>query len=485
MSKTDCQDIYSPSALAELPEIELIALVNMMLTSRSWRLTQPLRVLTKLVNLFSTDSSSKNPDLLGLVEHVQADALQIEKAEVVNLKPLPSGSILFEINHTRDELLALVGDFVVLVTNETTLTGAPLVLLEIARGIKARGLVPVVVIFKGGNLEWTFSDEFVTIRLQEKRDLGLKLALEYMFDELGLKRGAFAVCNTASTGWALRLLKPYSQAMIMLIHEIADPYPQPFLQSIVENSSMVVFPARFVQHIAEHKLGRAIKNSAILPTALVDVLYLNQPDEKCRAKIREQLGISAQAKIVLSCGTSDSRKGFDLFSQVAIATNHFYKSEFGPAHFVWIGKGISLPNSISYFQDWDRQQSELKEFIHFLPPTPELRPFFHGSDLFLLPSRQDPFPGVVHNAMASKLPVVAFQNAGGVPEMLADGGGICVPYGDIVALAQATADLLQSPDQCRLMGEQGYRSVTSNYLMKDYIEKLLVLASQTCNAAHT
>lgn len=501
----------SHSAMAELPEAELFALVenlqqqiedlhgelavqisktsilhevvNMMLTSRSWKLTQPLRAVTKMANLISADSSEKNPDLLGLVELVQADAQKIHKTELVDLKPVPTGSRTFEINHNKDELLALSGDLVLLVTNETSLTGAPLVLLEIARGLKSLGMVPVIVISKGGNLEWTFSNEFVTIRLQEKRDLGLQLALKYLFDELGLRQPRFAICNTASTGWALAIIKPYCRSLITLIHEIVDPYPQLFLQSIVENSTTMVFPARFVQHIAEYKLGRTIKNSAILPTALVDLLYLNEPEEHCRALIRQKLGIGEGSKIILSCGSSDSRKGFDLFSQIALATHHFYKGEAGPAHFVWIGKGVSLPNSIAYFQEWDRQQTSLRDFIHFTPPTPDIRPFFHGSDIFLLPSRQDPFPGVVHNAMASKLPVVAFENAGGVPEMLAYGGGICVPYGDIIAMAQTLADLLRSPDKCREIGEHGHQSVTSSYLMKDYIEKLLLLISSTADSA--
>ena len=56
-----------------------------------------------------------------------------------------------------------------------------------------------------------------------------------------------------------------------------------------------------------------------------------------------------------------------------------------------------------------------------------MAPYYLAADLLVLTSREDPCPLVNMEAMESSLPVVAFQGAGGAPEVLAD-AGICVPY---------------------------------------------------------
>jgi glycosyltransferase involved in cell wall biosynthesis len=64
--------------------------------------------------------------------------------------------------------------------------------------------------------------------------------------------------------------------------------------------------------------------------------------------------------------------------------------------------------------------------------------FFCAADVFTLTSREDPFPSVVLEAMQAGLPTVAFQDSGGIPDMLAQyGAGVAVPLGDAAAMADA------------------------------------------------
>ena len=64
-----------------------------------------------------------------------------------------------------------------------------------------------------------------------------------------------------------------------------------------------------------------------------------------------------------------------------------------------------------------------------------------AADLLALTSREDPCPLVNMEAMESGLPVVAFDGAGGAPEVLGD-AGVCVPYLDVAAMAAAVRELL-------------------------------------------
>src|SRR3954447_2327778 len=55
----------------------------------------------------------------------------------------------------------------------------------------------------------------------------------------------------------------------------------------------------------------------------------------------------------------------------------------------------------------------------------------------LLTSREDPFPSVVLEAMSAGAPTVAFEEAGGAPDVIRDlRAGVAVPLGDVPAMVR-------------------------------------------------
>jgi glycosyltransferase involved in cell wall biosynthesis len=92
-------------------------------------------------------------------------------------------------------------------------------------------------------------------------------------------------------------------------------------------------------------------------------------------------------------------------------------------------------------------------------------------DVLVVPSRwPDPLPRVVHEAMASGLPVVASE-VGGIPELVRHGeNGLLVPCDDASALADALAELAPDPERRRAMGVAGRRAVIEGFAIERMLD---------------
>lgn len=99
-----------------------------------------------------------------------------------------------------------------------------------------------------------------------------------------------------------------------------------------------------------------------------------------------------------------------------------------------------------------------------------------ASDLFVLPSLFDAFPGALLEAMAAALPIVA-SAVGGVPEILGHPPcGRLVAPGDPVALAQALAALLDAPAAERTaLGEAARARLRQEFALEAWRDRLLAL----------
>lgn len=85
----------------------------------------------------------------------------------------------------------------------------------------------------------------------------------------------------------------------------------------------------------------------------------------------------------------------------------------------------------------------------------QLAELYARASIFCLPSRFDPFPLVLMEAMASGLPCVA-SGVCGIPEIVAAGEtGLLVPPGDAERLADALLRLLMQPAEARVLGNAG------------------------------
>ena len=136
--------------------------------------------------------------------------------------------------------------------------------------------------------------------------------------------------------------------------------------------------------------------------------------QKTLCQVNEEINKEKDDIIVIGIGTACVRKGIDIF----IESQQILKNKgFNNFKFIWIGGVIEDKDIISKIID-------ASEDLVFLGPKENPFPYLKSADIFVLPSREDPFPLVALEAMALGKPVVAFKDGGGIPEALEDDGEI-------------------------------------------------------------
>jgi glycosyltransferase involved in cell wall biosynthesis len=110
-----------------------------------------------------------------------------------------------------------------------------------------------------------------------------------------------------------------------------------------------------------------------------------------------------------------------------------------------------------------------------LPGRTEIRDWLERADVFVHTSRWEGFGIVLLEAMLASLPVVATRISA-VPEIVADGEtGVLVDAGDVDAVANAVAALLDDPDRARRMGAKGLERARRDFSVARMTDETLAV----------
>ena len=246
-----------------------------------------------------------------------------------------------------------------------------------------------------------------------------------------------ALVNTVVSAAALPALAEAGINALALIHEmpqlIHERGLEPNAQAVVDHAEAVVFATTTVRNAFGSLVTLAAERTRLLPQGIYQ--DLDAPAD-ARAQVAQELGLPADAILVINVGYGDARKGFDLFLDAARLTVHADPR----FHFLWLGQ---VEIGFTPRLERERQQGPLAGHLHQVPFTPAVGRYYAAADLFLLSSREDPFPSVVLEALACGLPVVAFADSGGHCELLDDPrqGLLASPVGDVNALTMALREL--------------------------------------------
>jgi len=379
----------------------------------------------------------------------------------------PFQKFLINLKQTQKEDLTIV-----FVTHDASRTGAPLIILKLAEYFKKNlGVTPLNIIFGGNDLTQEFESLGPTYTLQHYMKDAKMLEIELKALSAAIKGrlpiGAFV--NSAESRLILSYLKEEEIKVISLVHEMANYYKQEAWKDIAKYSELVVFPSQPVKKQAIKNTKFDDKQLMVLGQGLFKPELLKQNKIECKTKLRQQLKLPKNSFIVLGCGTTNERKGVDIF--VATAIDYVQSSLVNNnVYFVWLGEVIDefvIKRALK-----DIKLAQLEERILFPGAVKDTATYFVGSDVFYLTSRADPFPCVIHEAMAAQLPVIGFENTGGFVEAIDKNSGFAVSFKDISSVSKILNDFYKNPKKLGEFGANAKKRVIEKFDYLNYTKKL-------------
>lgn len=440
---------------------------------------------------------SRNPNLIGSDKNPLGDCIssQGKKYERHIYAPLPNDdSNLLPPGWTHlalhDVLKSRYGSspnfrtgkpIVVFGTHEMSRTGAPLIILKLIKAFAETGFYEIVTFAdRLGELEDDFRRYSHIVDLTRHSFADEAFSISDMIHELG-SDVRLAICNTANLNHISGPFKAAGIPVIALVHEMLYVYPRDYVENIYRFSDRVIFPARFVRDVANDRSPIPGGKEVVLGQGLLDPSFGQGDRDTARIDIRREFGLKEDTPVVLGCGTVNIRKGVDLFISVAR-----YVAENGGEDicFLWLGSQTADP-TYAYWAKKDVLTSGLADVVHFVGERAQPELYYLGSDLFAMTSREDPFPCVIHEAMACGLPTITFADAGGAPEALEGGCGSVVPYRDTKAMGDEILRLIADRKSLDKMKQSAKDRVATKYRFATYAREIMRIAAEEIGARIT
>lgn len=369
---------------------------------------------------------------------------------------------------------------IVFIGHDASLSGAPLLLLQLLLLLKSEsGITVKLFLGRGGALEETYRNNFPTTVLKP-RGYGkgksifsrVKEIVKNRIQMLKLYKTVYGCdvvfSNTIINGHLLKFLSGQRKPIITYVHEL-DNVVETYMASkdsyySLKYSTAFAYPSLRVKemllgryNVPESKLNR------------LSYYFPVQPDLDYDAKahvfasaFREKYGLK-DFFLVGSMGTLSERKGTDLFINVAelvVRQNSNIK-------FCWAGKAENEEEEQRYKQM--ALERGIGDKVVF---TGQLSPNIYNAaayDLFFLSSREDPYPLVVLEAALVKVPTVCFENAGGIPEFVGDDAGWVVQDFSPQAVSNRILSLYADHEQLHRKGQVAQRKCISLHTDKKTI----------------
>jgi glycosyltransferase involved in cell wall biosynthesis len=174
-------------------------------------------------------------------------------------------------------------------------------------------------------------------------------------------------------------------------------------------------------------------------------------------ELRAELGLSPERPVILFASKLQQRKHADhlLEAYSRLIAN---KPPLQKPYLVVVGDGEQRAQLEAQAQHLGLEDVRFAGFRN----QSELPRFFQLADVFVLPSRHEPWGLIVNEAMASGCPVIVSTDVGCHADLITDGVEGCVfPVGDVAALTQALRQVFSSPETPATMGEAARRRISA------------------------
>jgi O-antigen biosynthesis protein len=382
-----------------------------------------------------------------------------ETAAAIGVAPTP-----------RPDVPADDGFRLLVISHDAHLAGAQMVTLRTVQQWRRAGLEGVRIVCVGdGVLRPAFAAAYSTTVLEDFPDEASRRRALLTCADFSGRPPTVVYSSTVVNGPVLEWIRDLGMPIVTHAHELQKSIerwaPGAIMEATCRATDLFMAAAPAIRDNLVERHGIDSELVHVVP-AHIDC-DLEPPPAATVAELRRSWNAGPEQVVVFGCGTTDWRKGPDLFCEIAARG---LVSEPG-LRFVWAG------GDADYHRDWLADRG-LAGKVRFLGTRGDVRELLHAADVFLLSSREDPMPLVALEAAATGLPVVCFAGAGDIPTFVGDDAGVVVPMEDVAAATAAILELAGDPDRRRRVGGTATARVRAAHDSRVVAAKTLALLRQ-------
>ena len=374
---------------------------------------------------------------------------------------------------------------VLFISHDANRAGSQLLLLQLLRLLKEKGVPMHLLLCSGGVLEQEFAEVVSITKLNSTKNTVSNLSgkflqkvrLHKLYEKHTIeKENERAIAELKSQNIGLVFVNSIANAeiyydflkflhdlpVVLFVHELGMSVKiytyQEHLSFLLQKTSHLIAVSNAV---ANHYIkDYNFPSDRVSTFTLIDHDHIDDKLKSAQPGLLEKTyGIPKGAVVIGGCGNAEWRKGNDIFNW--IARRVLQKTSPLDVYFVWVGAGPQ--HEIFELIKSDIHLMGLENRIILIPPTPQALDYISRFDVLLLSSREDPYPLVVLEAALNETPVVCFDGAGGAPELIESDAGFVVPYMDISAASEALINLIVDPSLRETMGQKGRTKVLERH----------------------
>jgi len=342
--------------------------------------------------------------------------------------------------------------------------------LYLSQELSARGQTSTIVTPRGSPLAQRAKDAGLSVREIPYHGAGDPIAIRSIMQALQEADAEVLHAHTANAH-SLGFLALHIPGLAMahrptlIVHRRVDFPPASDLLTRIRYTSE---PCLFL--CVSEAVRRILERHGVPPDRLrvihscVDPARIDAHTQEDRTRLREELGIPAEAGLIGAVGAFVPHKGH----RYLLAAMPRIIAARPEARLVLFGDG---PLEAELRRDcWERGLQARVSFAGF---RPDVARFLTCLDLLAHPSVEEGLGTAILDAMAARLPVVA-SRAGGIPEAVRHGEtGWLVPPESPTELAGGIISLLEDPRRRQQFGEAGRLRVETHFSVPALVDQVL------------
>lgn len=348
------------------------------------------------------------------------------------------------------------GKSILLISHNFSYTGIPVALKNMANVLRRMGYSVLMAAMEGG----TFTAELEKQKIDYVTDLAIGYQTQFFIDML--KRFEAIVIGTFSLYHLVDALKDIQTPILWWIHETDDRYY--IAKETLTRKATITFLAggnRVKRVFLEHYQDVTIRK---LQYCIPD---FHRQASSCFERQRNDIDLT-----IAVIGTIDQRKAQDILLEAIIAMPLQYQRKLKV-----IMTGRLDEADISFVGKIRNQQKQIQNLEWIQEMTQEhLDDLYENIDVLICPSRDDPMPIVVSQAMMHKKTCVISDEVGQAEFVRQQENGFVFPSEDVHELRRILMWLIDNKEQISEIGEESrkiYESEFSEAVMEQQLRTIL------------